>query len=255
MHLNILALAMVGCAVSLSAGTLQTSQPAADSVLDRIIPEGIGGGPYVMSPPLPHWADGAPIAVGRAVGIAIGFEAAPEVRHVGEVATAEIAAAIKARQRVSLAGKTVREALDVIVAIDPRYRWVDVHGIPVVRPWASWTDPRHPLNQVVAPVDWRETDLATSLSRVVALITGTNISGAVPGSGRGPTLTVQTGPIAVIELLNTIAVAHGGGVGWYMRHSCTSADPRAVYLHIQAYDGQQVHGLGTCRRFPTREGE
>ena len=190
--------------------------------------------------------------MGRAAGIVVAFEAAPEVTEVGAVATEDLAALLKARaergQRVTLAGKTVREALDTIVAIDPRYRWIDVGGVPVVRPSASWTNPNNPLNQVVAPVVWPETDLATALSEVVALITRTNTSGPVPGAGRGPRFAIQTGPIVIMELLNTIAAAHGGAVRWYMRHNCTPVDPRAVYLHLEAMDESQPHGLGSCRR-------
>lgn len=219
-----------------------------ESVLDRVVAEQPDGGPFVLTPPLPYWSEGVVLAMGRAAGIVVGFEAHPDVKYVGDVASEQIAADIKTLRRISLGGKTVREALDTIVAVDPRYRWLDVHGVPVVRPWASWTDPRNPLNQVVAPVVWPETDLATALSEVVRLITGTTTMGPVPGAGRGPTFAVQTGPIAVMELLNTIATAHGGAVRWYMRHHCTSVDPRAVYLHLEAFDENQPHGLGSCRR-------
>jgi hypothetical protein len=223
--------------------------PQTESVLDRIVTAQPNDGPFVLTPPLPYWSEGSVLSVGRAAGIVVGFEAVAGVKHVGEVATEQIAADIKTRRRIALAGKTVREALDTIVAIDPRYRWLDVNGVPVVRPWASWTDPRHPLNQVVAPIVWPEIDLATALSKVSALVSGTDTSGPVPGSGRGPVFAVRTaGPIAVMELLNAIGVAHGGPVAWHMRHYCTSADPRAIYLHLQAYDGDQLWGLGSCRR-------
>jgi hypothetical protein len=230
-----------------STGALSGQTDQTESVLDRIVPEQPSGGPFALTPPLPTWSDGAVLSVGRTAGIVVGFEAAPEVKEVGAIATAAIAASVKAHGRISLAGKTVREALDTIVAIDPRYRWIDVHGVPVVRPWASWTDPEHPLNQVVAPIVWPEIDLATALSKVSALVSGTDLSGPVPGSGRGPVFAVETGPIAVMELLNAIGLAHGGGVGWSMRHSCSTADPRAIYIEVLAYDGHQPHGLGSCR--------
>jgi len=225
-----------------------------ESVLDRIVPEQPAGGPYALSPPLPDWSDGAALSVARAAGIVVGFEASPEVKEIGAIEN-DIATQIKSRQRVSLAGKTVREALDTVVAIDPRYRWSDVHGVPVVRPWASWTDSKHPLNQVVPAIAWREIDLATAMTRVSALVSGQQISGTVPGSGRGPVFSIQTGPIAVMELLNSIGLAHGGGIGWSMRHHCSSiADPRAIYLEALASDGQQVWGLGSCHR-PTGPGD
>ena len=72
--------------------------------------------------------------------LVVGFEAAPEVEHLLRPVTDARKAQLDSRRRISLAGKTVREALDTIVAIDPRYRWVDVHGVPIVRPWASWVD-------------------------------------------------------------------------------------------------------------------
>jgi hypothetical protein len=241
-------LALIALLVGLgSIGALSGQSHQAESVLDRIVPEQSNGGPYALTPPLPNWSDGAALSAGRAAGIVVGFEAAPEMKEVGAIANAELAAELKTHPRVSLAGKTVREALDTIVAIDPRYRWIDVHGVAVGRPWASWTDPRHPLNQVVAPIVWPEIDLATALSKVSALVSGTDISGPVPGSGRGPVFAVQTGPIAVMELLNAIGVAHGGWVGWHMRHRCSTVDPRAICIALQASDRQQVWGLGSCR--------
>jgi hypothetical protein len=231
-----------------SIGSLSGQTGPAASVLDRIVPEQRGGGPYALSPALPDWSDGAALAVARAAGIVVGFEASPEVKEIGAIKKG-VAARLKTRKRVSLAGKTVREALDTIVAIDPQYRWIDVHGVPVVRPWASWTDSRHPLNQVVPAIAWPEVDLATAISRVSALASGQQISGTIPGSGRGPVFSVQTGPIAVMELLNSIGLAHGGGVGWSMRHRCRwIADPHAIYLEALASEGQQVWGLGSCHR-------
>jgi hypothetical protein len=229
-------------------GTVVGKTNQTESVLDRIVTEQPNGGPFVLTPPLPYWSEGIILSVGRAAGIVVGFEALPDVKYVGDIASDQIAADIKTRRRISLGGKTVREALDTIVAIDPRYRWLDIHGVPVVRPWASWTDPAHPLNQVVAPVAWKDIDLATASAKVMALVTRTDgAGGPVPGSGRGPKFTIETGPIAVQELLNAIGVAHGGPVGWYMRHNCTTAHARAIYIHLQAYDGDQLWGLGTCR--------
>jgi hypothetical protein len=231
-----------------SIGALSGQAKPAASVLDRIVREQPNGGPYVLSPPLPDWSDGAALSVARAAGIVVGFEASPEVKEIGATPR-EVAAQIKSRQRVSLAGKSVREALDTIVAIDPRYRWVDVHGVPVVRPWAAWTDPRNPLNQVVASISWANIDLATAVSNVSALVSRQEISGTVPGSGRGPVFSIQTGPTAILELLNSIGLAHGGGVSWSMRQHCSSiTDPPAIYLEALASDGQQVWGLGSCHR-------
>jgi len=38
----------------------------------------------------------------------------------------------------SLIGMTLRDALDAVVRLDPRYRWVESDGVIVVRPIAAW---------------------------------------------------------------------------------------------------------------------
>ena len=47
---------------------------------------------------------------------------------------------------------TVRQVLDQLVALAPRYRWVDMDGVAVIRPIAAWTDSADVLNGRVAPL-------------------------------------------------------------------------------------------------------
>jgi hypothetical protein len=217
-----------------------------ESVLDRIVTEQSNGGPFGVAPPIRDWSDSAVLAVGRAADIVVGFEAAPEVEHLLVLMTPARKTDIEARTRVSLAGMTVREALDTIVAIDQRYRWVDIHGVPVVRPWASWTDPKHLLNQVVSAIDWPETNLDRARWDIETLMTGTVAMGPVPGAERLPFFKVQTGPIAVMELLNTAALAHGHAY-WQVRHRCAPNDPRALQVQLQSYSHAGVGGGAGCR--------
>jgi hypothetical protein len=49
-----------------------------------------------------------------------------------------------------LAGLTVGQALDQIVATDPRYEWREYRGVIHVRPQAAFKDPNHFLNRRVA---------------------------------------------------------------------------------------------------------
>jgi hypothetical protein len=144
-----------------------------ESVLDRIVAPQPNDGPFVFAPPIKDWSDQAVIGVGNAANVVVGFEGAPEVERILVPLTEQRRAEIASRRRISLAGKTVREALDTIVAIDPRYRWIDVHGVPAVRPWGAWVDPKHLLNQVVGAVDWPETNLRKALFDVETLMTGT----------------------------------------------------------------------------------
>jgi hypothetical protein len=234
------------CVVVVGAVGGQSNQT--ESVLDRIVAPQTNGGPFVFAPPIKDWSDQAVIGVGKAADIVVGFEAAPEVERLLVPMTAARKAELDSRRRISLAGKPVREALDTIVAIDPRYRWIDVHGVPVVRPWTSWVDPKHLLNQVVGAVDWPETNLSRALWDVETLMTGTVMAGSVPGADRAPFFTVQTaGPVAIMELLNTVALAHGHAA-WQVRHRCSPNDPRAIELQVLSYRRDDVPGVvASCR--------
>jgi hypothetical protein len=217
-----------------------------ESVLDRVVARQPSGGPFVFAPPIKDWSDQAVIGVGSAADIVVGFEAAPDVERLLVPMTDARRAQLDSRRRVSLAGKTVREALDTIVAIDPRYRWIDVDGVPVVRPWGSWMDPKHLLNQVVGGVDWPETNLGKALFDVQTLMTGTSPSPPLTAS-HPPFFRVQTGPIAIMALLNAVAVAHGHAA-WQVRHRCSPNDPRALELQMLSYLREEVPGaLAGCR--------
>src|SRR5688572_17182724 len=51
--------------------------------------------------------------------------------------------------QISLRGLTAREALDRLIALDPRYRWFESEGVILVRPLVAWTDPDHFLHRTV----------------------------------------------------------------------------------------------------------
>ena len=117
--------------------------------------------------------------------------------------------------------------------------------MPVVRLWASWVDPDHLLNKVVGAVEWPETNLTKALFDVTTLMTGTAVMPAMTAA-RPPFFSVQTGPMAVMELLNTAALAHGHAF-WQVRHHCTPNDPRALELQLQSYAHGGVGGGVSCR--------
>jgi hypothetical protein len=220
----------------------QTTQ--AESVLDRIVARQPDGGPFVFTPPINDWSDQAVIGIGRAADIVVGFEAAPEVERMLVSMTVARKAEIDSRHRVSLAGKTVRKALDTIVAVDSRYRWMDVHGVPVVRPAAAWVDSKHLLNQIVAGVEWPGTNLAKALFDVEKVMTGT-----VPlrpmTADQPPFFSVRTGPVTALELLNAVALAHGHAA-WQVRHGCSPNDPRAIEIQTLSYRHDEIAGGVGC---------
>ena len=218
-----LLLPILCAAATVSAAASQ--KPAEEpSPLDRIVVEQPGGGPWLLTPAVPTFSEKAPLAVGKAAGVVVGFELAPGIVSHGPIGP-ELQAQIKTRERISLAGKTVREALDAIVAVDPRYHWVDVHGVPVVRPRKAWVDPFNPLNRVGGPIDWHEVSLDRALSLLVAGLRGqTEDSGRpIPGDDRSRTFSLRLETAGLLEMLNEIAKAHGRVV-WEVGHECIPAN-------------------------------
>jgi hypothetical protein len=216
-----------------------------ESVLDRIVPPTSPDAPFMLTPPLPWLWDEAPWAIGRATGIVVGFEGAPEV--VWGPITPERQQQLKHLTRVPLAGKTVRAAFDAIVANDPRYHWVDVHGTPVVRPVRAWVDPRNPLNQTVVDVNWDEITLWDSLSRVKRLIFPNLLAAEHP---HGERISVRLRSGSVLDVLNEIAHARGK-TGWRVLYGCGSkwTERPTIYIELRGYEHG---GIGSCAPEPKR---
>jgi hypothetical protein len=212
MHARLILL-LVCAALSMRAAAQQ--QPADEKpAVDRIVERQPDGGPYVFSPPLTTIADPAVLRIARAAGITVGFEAVPgSAHHVSP----DVMAEMKTRERVSLAGKTVRGAFDTIAAIDDRYHWVDVHGVPVMRPRGAWVDPLNPLNRVGGPIDWQEVGLGEALKLLVTGLSGITHESLPERYGR--TFSLELGTAGLLEMLNEISLAHGG-LMWEVRHSC-----------------------------------
>src|SRR5262245_5926118 len=80
--------------------------------------------------------------IAECAGVPLVFEASPrDYRDPAIVA-----------QRLDLDGLTVREALDALVAQDPRYRWEERDGMGVVRPSGMLADGAARVNQRIADV-------------------------------------------------------------------------------------------------------
>jgi hypothetical protein len=69
------------------------------------------------------------------------FEASPSPLRIGELPT-----------RLDLSGKTVRDALSILVELDPRYEWRQADNAIVIRPRAAWQDADNPL-EAMAPAE------------------------------------------------------------------------------------------------------
>jgi hypothetical protein len=215
---------------------------AQQSVLDRTIEPASDGGPFVVASPPTSYTGSVVLGIGRMTRTPVGFEAAPD--DDGRPAREEIES-MKDRERISLAGKTVHEALDAIVAADPRYWWVDVHGVPVVRPVGAWVDPDNPLNRTVRDVVWEKVSMFDVLTLTQNLIEKGPKHAPVYAE---PTLSIRVQSGAVLDVLNEIVLAHGE-MGWRVSYRCRTSDPRfrdGLYLELVTFSRSRP-GWGSCR--------
>ena len=109
--------------------------------------------------------------------------------------------------RVTVSGLILRNALDVMMRLEPGYDWREIDGVIVIRPVASWEDPAHPL-RIPAPtlrVPALSVEAATTI--VAALLGKPLIEPIRPGEGRTFNLDVRDG--TMFDLMNAIVRAHG----------------------------------------------
>jgi hypothetical protein len=146
----------------------------------------------------------------RAAGVPFGFEA-------DEAAPRETTGAPVEAHDVT--ARTLREALDGFVRMDPRYEWRDVQGVFVVRTRAAWSDARDALNRPVRDVDWTDLDPIALFNRVARLLYPDAPRDPFEGMllSRARPFAVQLRQGTVLDVLNAAARADGqlGWAVWY----------------------------------------
>jgi len=130
------------------------------------------------------------------------------------------------QDRKWLAGMTLGEALDIIVALDPRYAWSETQRTIVVRPLHAWNDPEHLLEQNVGP-----SSLDDEVSVDVAFGEVRRFMGKGPGGGSplGPfddkRIKLTLPSASLIDVLNAIVSAHGE-IYWSIQYCWPTYRPR-----------------------------
>jgi hypothetical protein len=108
---------------------------------------------------------------------------------------------------VDLAGRTVREALDLLVAQDSHYGWEERDGVIIVRPVAFSSNPDNALNQPIAAVRADHVRAQDVLIGVMAAMTGVSVD--VQGTGDSQQFSLDVPSGMVLDLLVATARAHG----------------------------------------------
>src|SRR4029453_10879743 len=159
---------------------LPRAADAQDGGLDRRIKADAPGAAVVW---LPDGISGGMFAwrIAEGAGVPLGFEASPRASREPAIVA----------QRLALDGLTVREALDALVAHDPRYRWEEHDGIVVIRPIGVLADPGDVLNQRIAGVRGDRVRLEEVLARITAAIVGTGAPQTLPAATASQEITLD----------------------------------------------------------------
>ena len=114
--------------------TLAARPAAAQDVLDRIV----GSHPNAPRVEVSGLNTGSVGALAVATGVPIGLERRDESNLPF------------GRERVLVRGRTLRDALRVMMEIDPGHEWREMNGVIVFRTSSAWRDPHSPLFALVA---------------------------------------------------------------------------------------------------------
>jgi hypothetical protein len=167
------------------------------------------------------------------------------------------------RERVFLTGKSVRDALDMLVAADPRYRWAEDRGVIVVRPVSAWANREHFLNRTLPAYSSVDQHLSAALDEWrLAMRSDANRRPSEVGragqrteEGNRPfTATVEADSSAIL-VLDHIVRSHGRSL-WQVRYCQPAAEERFATVFMWTLeDAPTGVGVPLNGRLATIEGK
>ena len=190
------------------------------AVLDRIVRIGASGRPLVVNGP------SAVRDLANATRVPMGIEF---LGPGNPPRSAEIPAT----------GRTLREVLDAMVAIDPRYEWREMDGVIVIRPTASWNDPQSLLFRLVPGERMDDVSPQEAVERLARQLGHNGRLGGIPG---GKLLSIDAPQGTVLDFANTIVRAHGEMI-WTLEPT-TRLGASAGYRHTFNFGTMGGGGLG-----------
>jgi hypothetical protein len=135
-----------------------------------------------------------------------------------------------------IAGMTMRQVLDLIIGLDPRYTWREVDGVAVVRPSTAWNDPDDTLNRRVQNIHWTAVNARQTLDRLTSVVFDTPPATVKPtATGNPSTFAVDIADGTVIQVLN--AAAKAGGLFWWTQTEKTPSGSQAVMVSLASFEG------------------
>jgi hypothetical protein len=142
-------------------------------------------------------------------------------------------------------GMTVQDALDRLVQLDPRYRWMEDDGVIVMRPRNAWNEAGHFLHRTVSSFIVKDEDMTGALNAVQTAL-GPGRFDAPPQRWH-PTpeserrFSVALGGIPGLEALNAVVRAHGS-LTWELSYCQPQARYEYGTLWLTTFDGHRESG-------------
>jgi hypothetical protein len=152
----------------------------------------------------------------------------------------------RAAESVDLLGMTVEEALNTLVELDGRYRWVESHGLIVMRPLDAWGDSRHFLHRTMPSLVLVDQHLGGALSAIVSAIVGVHRTGMgdmpmrTEEGDRRCSLDVSSTPIA--NALDAIVRVHGA-LSWEVEYREAPAIQDNAIVGFWTFDGSGLRAV------------
>ena len=176
--------------------------------------------------------------IARSTHVPMGIEAAPEICDVDRKAASD------PRDEVSIQGRSVTEALDALVQMDPRYGWTESEGVLVVRPTVASADPTHFLHRTIPSLEIVDERLTGALEKIVNTFSPVPGTGADQFAARTPDgnrrFTVSVSATSIVDALNATVRAHGA-MTWLVRYCQPAARSEYALISFSTFDGS---GLG-----------
>ena len=192
---------------------------------------------WITAPPLPHCA--VPELAGRvfdAVTTVGGVEYLP-----GRCSGAGPERPPSVAGRVSLRGLNAREALDRLVEMDPRFRWMEIDGVLVIRPVDAWNDLEHFLNRTVS-VAFTDQNIGGALVALLNAIGPGEFRGGrtFPTAESNRTFSVSV-HASTLAALNTVVRTHGR-LSWGLGYCQPQRRVEFARILLHTFDGAGTGG-------------
>jgi hypothetical protein len=215
---------------------LSSAVDAQESVLDRRIKAAAPGAAVVW---LPDGISSGMFAwrIAESASVPLVFEAsAADYRDPAIVA-----------QRFDLEGLTVREALDALVAQDPRFHWQEHDGVIVIRPIGALADQGDALNQRIAGVRADRVSLEEVRGRATTAVVGRGVSETLPAATAPQEFALDAPGRTVLDLLAAAARAHGH-VMWLTPDAARGPNQGNFSLGFRIFAGAGAEMSGDAAR-------